>query len=137
MRAGHGAGTDAASWYVEADRVGAAPGVKRRSRAGLDEARATSARAVAAASLFLAFLAAALLFGGHAAIGPLLRAAIAAREASGRGDVVYTMPDGIFCRHVSFDNATAEITESTVERCPNDIGRGRKYNAPSFVWGAN
>ena len=116
--------------------------VRRRAAGNLHgpasmSSRATSTRAVVSASLFLVFLAAALLVGGQAAIGPLLRTALAAREANGTGDVVYTMPDGIFCRHFSFDNATAETTEGAVERCPTNIARGRKNSAASFVWGAH
>ncbi len=107
------------------------------SRARVDEERAKSGRLAVVASLFLALVAAALLAGGHAAIDPLLKAAVAAREARGVGDIVYTMPDGIFCRHMSFDNTTAEIVESAVERCRTDIvARDRNRNLRAFSWRA-
>ena len=92
---------------MKATRIGAFARARRPSRARLQEERAKSASVAIASSLFLALIAAALLVGGHAAIGPLLRSAIAARDAKETGDVVYTMPDGIFCRHMSFDNVTA------------------------------
>jgi hypothetical protein len=111
MSAADSASKEAAAWFVEADHVSVTALARRRSRARIDEERAKSGRIVIVASLFLVLLAAALLVGGHAAIDPLLQSAAAAREAKGAGAVVYTMPDGIFCRHVSFDNVTAEITE--------------------------
>ena len=81
------------------------------------------------------------MIGGHAAIDPLLQSAMAAREPKGTGDVVVTMPDGIFCRHMSFDNVTAAISEGAIERCPDDIAgyRPRTSNSSSnrgFAWGA-
>jgi hypothetical protein len=138
MSAGDGADTESVAWFVDADCLTAQahPPGRRHSRARRDQARVTSKRVVIASSLFLVLLAAALLIGGHAAIDPLLRTAAASREAKGMGDVVYAMPDGIFCRHVAFDNATAEIAEGALERCPNDIARGRSYNAPTFNWGS-
>lgn len=140
MRADDAAATEAGSWYVEADPGRTTASGKRLSKkpsqAKLYEARLTSTRVAIASSLFLVFLAASLLVGGHAAIGPLLQSAVAARESSGRGDVVYTMPDGIFCRHISFDNMTAEITEGALQRCQSDIGRGRTKSTATFSWGA-
>jgi hypothetical protein len=49
------------------------------------------------------------------------------------------MPDGAFCRHLSFDNKTADITESTVDRCPEARPRlnGPVTFTKSFAWGAN
>jgi hypothetical protein len=100
-----------------------------------DEKREASTRLAVAASLFLALVAAALLIGGHAVIGPMLQSAAAARDAKRVGDVVYAMPDGSFCRHLSFDNATAEIAESTVVPCPRDIIRDRPPQPKGFAWG--
>jgi len=100
----------------------------------MDEDRATSARAVIASSVFLVVIASALLLGGHAAIDPLVRSAIAAQEAKGIGDVVYAMPDGIYCRHLSFDNTTAEVTEASLERCASDIVREHGRSPRGFVW---
>jgi hypothetical protein len=76
-------------------------------------------------SLFLVLLAAALLTAGRAVIDPLLRAAAAARENHRLGEIVFSRPDGTFCRPLAFDKKTAPITEGAVEPC----GMG-------FTWGA-
>jgi hypothetical protein len=88
-------------------------------------------------SLFSVFLAAALLVGGRAVIDPVLHAA--ARGVGGKGvaDIVYALPDGEFCRHLSYDNATAELIESTVEKCGHDIAKVRARTAIGFAWGAH
>jgi hypothetical protein len=122
-------------WYVTPDPASAPRRALRASRARRDESRATSARVVIVSSLFLVVLTSALLVGGHAAIEPLLQSAMAARDPQGTGDVVYRMPDGIYCRHMSFDNMTAEITEGGVERCPDNIADDRARTAKSFAWG--
>ena len=137
MSAADSASREAAAWFVEADHVSVTALARRRSRARIDEERAKSGRIVIVASLFLVLLAAALLVGGHAAIDPLLQSAAAAREAKGAGAVVYTMPDGIFCRHVSFDNVTAEITEGAIQRCGNDIAGNRPRSNRGFAWRSN
>jgi len=134
MHAGEGARLEPGAWFVEADRAGAAPRASKAYWARTDDDHATSARAVIVASVFLVVLASALLVGGHAAIDPLLQSAIAARDAKGVGDVVYTMPDGVYCRHLSFDNTTAEVAEAALERCPNDI-RPRVRSSKNFAWG--
>jgi len=78
----------------------------------------------------------ALLFGGHAAINPLLRMATAARSSQSIADIVLPMSDGKFCRHMSFDNATAEMKEGDVEPCPDDIVRGQfRRTGRGFTWG--
>ena len=85
---------------------------------------------------FLALVAAALMAGGHSVIDPLLQAAAAAREAKQVGEIVVSMPDGRFCRHFSFDNATAEVRGDGLQPCPADL-RGRGRTAPAgFAWGA-
>lgn len=121
--------------FVAPENGGAAARAPRASRLRIDADDASSTRAVIVSSLFLVVLASALLLGGHAAIDPLLRSAMAAREAHGVGDVVYTMPDGVYCRHLSFDNATAEVAESAIERCSNDIVGDRVHSSRGFAWG--
>lgn len=120
---------------VKACRIGVLVHGHGLSRARLEEERAKSTTLAVAWSLFLMLIGAAFVFGGHAAIDPLLRSAFAAREAKGIGDVVYTMPDGVFCRHMSFDNMTAEVSEGALERCTTDIARRRPLTAPNFTWG--
>jgi hypothetical protein len=86
-------------------------------------------------SLFLVLLMAALLVGGRAIIDPLLQSAASDREANRVGEIVYTMPDGAFCRHLAFDNMTGEVTERTVAQCDQDIGK-RTHPRAGFAWGA-
>ena len=128
---------DAGAWFVEADHVSVTALARRRSRARMDEERAKSGRVVIVSSLFLVLLTAALLIGGHAAIDPILQSAVDARETKGTGDVVVTMPDGIFCRHMSFDNVTADIVEGGIERCTKDIAANRPRTGRGFAWGAH
>jgi hypothetical protein len=137
MSAADRASQEAGAWFVEADHVSVTALARRRSRARMDEERAKSGRVVIVSSLFLVLLAAGLLIGGHAAIDPLLRSAEEVRQAKGAGDVVYTMPDGIFCRHMSFDNVTAEIAEGGIERCAGDIVRDRPHPNRGFSWGVH
>jgi len=127
---------EAGAWFVEADHVSVTALARRRSRARLEDARTRYGRVIIVASLFLVLLTTALLFGGQAAIEPLLRSAEHARETMGTGEVVYTMPDGIFCRHVSFDNLTAEISEGGIARCTTDIAGKRPHNNRGFAWHA-
>lgn len=126
-----------AVWFVEADRIVARPRLRRRWRLRRDD-EPTSLRAVIVSSLFLVLLATSLLVGGHAAIDPLLRMAITARDGRAIGDVVLAMPDGKFCRHMSFDNNTAEILEGTVERCPDSIvdAHFQARTRGTFAWAA-
>jgi hypothetical protein len=122
------------SW-APADRMP----VRRSARVRQDEQSAKKARVAIILALFLAFLAAALLIGGRAFIDPMLRMAAHEREANRVGEVVFTMPDGAFCRHLSFDNHTAEINESAIDRCPEARPRRGRESADDkkgFAWGA-
>ena len=134
MSAADTASRDACAWFVEADHASITALARRRSRARMDEERAKSGRVVVVSSLFLVLFTAALLIGGHAAIDPILQSAMNARETKGTGEVVVTMPDGIYCRHMSFDNVTAEIVESGIERCTKDIAGNRPHTGRGFAW---
>ncbi len=96
-----------------------------------------SGRVVIVFYLFLVLVAAVLLVGGHAAIDSIIKSAVAAREAKGVGDAFYAMPDGIFCRHITFDNSTVEVTEGAVQRCSDDMVREYAHTTRSFAWGAH
>jgi len=99
-----------------------------------DEQQTKAGRLALVLSLLLLLLAAALLIGGRAVIDPLLRAAAADREAHRLGEIVFSMPDGTVCRHLSFDNKTAAITEGAVEPCAQD--QPQANGAMGFAWGA-
>jgi len=123
-----------AAWFVEPDHVVAKPRISAGARVRRQDA--TSWRAVIVSSMFLVLFTTALTVGGHAAIDPLLRMATAARNNGAVGDVVYSMPDGRFCRHMSYDNATGETIEGAVEPCPDDIlGREFHRTGRGFMWG--
>jgi hypothetical protein len=132
---GQGANPEAGAWFVEAQPVIVLPRARRSSRARFEAEREKSTSVVIVSSLFLVLIAATVLVGGHAAIDPLLRSAMESREAKGVGDVFYTMPDGILCRHMSFDNATGEASEGALEPCAEDIARHVRPKQ-GFAWSA-
>jgi hypothetical protein len=106
------------------------------ARVRRQEEREHSLGLIITASLSFILFTAAILLGGHAIIAPLLQRAAAARDMNGTGDVVYTMPDGVFCRYMSLDNGTGDLSEDGVEECP---GRavGRDNEATQFRWGSS
>jgi hypothetical protein len=113
--------------------------VNRKRPVRRNGAKAGSARVVIVSAVFVVLFVATLLVGGHAALDPLLQAATQPQDPRGAGAVVYTMPDGIFCRHVSFDNVTAQVNEGPVERCADDFGiaQARARSRQGFAWQNN
>ena len=75
----------------------------------------------------------ALLAGGHTVVDPAQHTAADGREAKQVGDVVYTMPDGTFCRHLAFDNTSGELTEGPIETCAHKPVRARP-RPTAFSW---
>jgi hypothetical protein len=137
MRAHQSSSTDTGGWFAEESRVSVASLTKRPAHARFGDGQAASGRVVIVSSLFLVMFAATLLIGGHAAIDPLLQSAADSREASSTGAVVYTMPDGVYCRHVSFDNVTAQETEGGIERCTSDVSAGFLRSNRAMSWHNN
>jgi len=135
MRAGERAGTSTAAWNASADRYRRQTRGRRSARARRDEREARTTRLAVVLSLFLVLLAAALLVGGRTFIDPMLHAAAEAREAHRVGEVVFAMPDGAFCRRLSFDNQTAELTGSTVRRCAQGSAPDSSRAMNGFAWG--
>jgi hypothetical protein len=105
------------------------------ARARRQEEREHSLGLIITISLSFILFAAAILLGGHAFIAPMLQQAAATRNANGTGEVVFTMPDGVFCRHLSFDNRTGDVTEDGIETCPGSSGRDQGAFS-QFRWGA-
>jgi hypothetical protein len=111
---------------------------RRWSHARLYEQKTKTTRHAIVLSLFLVFLASVMLIGGRSYIGPMLQAAARARAANQTGSVIVTMPGGTLCRRLSFDNQTAELSETSVQRCSQSALQsaepGRASNG--FTWGA-
>jgi hypothetical protein len=108
----------------------------RRGRRG-GERQTKTKRVAVVLSLFLAFLAVMLLAGGRAVIDPLLKAAAVQRQNHRMGDIVFTMRDGTLCRHLSFDNKTAELIEGAVRQCASDGPAENPAASKGFAWGAH
>jgi hypothetical protein len=113
--------------------------VRSRSRSRHHEFQAKALRLGVVLSLFLVLIVAAVLIGGRSIIGPMLQRAMAQPADSYRkGSIVFTMPDGTFCRHLAYDNKTAELTESAVVQCPEARPRGEAAHAErGFAWGSH
>jgi hypothetical protein len=135
MRARERVGVTAPSWGAGTYRQRQRPSERRFGGVRRAEQRAKTTRLAIVVSLFLALLAAALLVSGPVTIDPMLRAAAEA-DANRVGDIVFTLPDGLFCRHFSFDNKTAELTEGAVEPCEQPRSQGTARVPNGFVWGA-
>ncbi len=103
-----------------------------------DERNAKISRLAVVLALFLVLLAGALLVTCRAVIDSMLQGATDLRAANRVGDIVFTLPDGALCRHLSFNNATAELMEITATPCPEAKPRGWESDRPSshFAWGA-
>lgn len=134
MGAGKQMSAKAVRWNATAGVIGASSSPYGFRRLRREEQQAKNTRALVVLSLFVVLLAAALLMGGRSVIDPLLHGAAADRQANRVGEVFLTMPDGTFCRRLSFDNKTAEITEGAIEPCNPDRLRGRA-KAKGFNWG--
>jgi len=133
MRIHAGSVQGSGTWFIGPNRVSTA--LLKRSHV---RARLGGTHAVIVFSLFLVLFAATLLIGGHAAIDPLLQSAAEARDSRNAGDIVYTMPDGKFCRHLSYDNVTGEQTGGSIRPCDNDIvTRNHVRSSRHFTWQAN
>lgn len=135
MSAGNDAALETFDSDVEADHPVAEAREPVYLRPGQNAEHTNSLGLIVTTSLFFVLLAAAIMFGGHAAIAPLLRQAVG--HANGTGDVVYMLPDGVFCRHLSYDNSTGDMIENGVERCPEHIGHDVSAASGEFRWGAH
>jgi hypothetical protein len=126
------------AWNVKPDQNRRRIVVPRLLRSRRADLRAKTARLVVVLSLFLVLMIAAVFVGGRSVIGPMLQKAMAqTADAHRRGSIVFTMPDGTFCRHLAFDNKTAELTESTVMQCPEARPREAARAPSGFAWGAH
>lgn len=138
MSVGKPAATDGAQWYVQADHVRRLGHGLHATHAGFNDRRANSLALIITTSLLLVLFASALMVGGHAIITPLLRAPAPSGESTNnRGDIVYTMPDGTFCQHMTFDNSTGQMSPGGINRCDPDADSGSASRGTGFKWGAH
>jgi hypothetical protein len=138
MSVGKPTATDGAQWYVQADHVRRFGHGLHATHAGLDDKRANSLALIITTSLLFVLLASAVLVGGRAVISPLMHpSAVTGNTTNNRGDIVYTMPDGMFCQHMTFDNTTGRITTGGMDRCdPSTEGDGGRLST-GFKWGSH
>jgi hypothetical protein len=118
---------------LAADNIPIIPSIRHRGTRA--DARVASARVVVTYALALLLVTATLLVSARTAIGPLLQSAADERAIRDTGAVVYTLPDGIYCRHLTFDNVTAEIKEGEMQLCGEGFSRARFRPRRSFAWG--
>jgi hypothetical protein len=124
-----------ADWLTAAaGRVGGRKLYRWSMRARRDEQRAKKIRTAIVLSLFGLFVTGALVLGGRAAIDPILQATGDGREARREGQIILTMPDGIYCRHVAFDNTTGAFSDRAIEQCTSDISKPRTRESIGFAW---
>lgn len=134
MRPGNPHRADTLDWYVERDRLHAPLPPALPLRRHRDDERAQSLALAITTALLFVLIAGAVMFGGRAAIEPLLHRN-AAREFDRTGELVYAMPDNVFCRRMAFDNLTGEISRAAVEPCPAALGGPDAPGAGRFDWG--
>jgi len=135
MSAGKHAATDSAHWYVHPDHARHFGRGLRALQADLDERRANSLALIITTSLLFVLFASAVMVGGRVIISPLLRESAVTGGVNDRGDIVYTLPDGTFCQHMTFDNTTGRITPGGIDRCDPGLGDGAD-RPTAFKWGA-
>jgi hypothetical protein len=135
MRASDQAGTRADWWVAAAQRISARGLRGWSTRAQRDERHAKNVRTAVVVSLFFLLLGAAVVVGGRAVIEPLLSSLTDAPEARRVGEIILTMRDGTYCRHLAFDNTTGQIAERSIEQCANELGRKRSRDTIGFAWG--
>jgi hypothetical protein len=121
-------------WHVEPDHSRAEPHLRASSRFRREQERANSLALIVTTSLLFVLIASALMVGGRSAIGPLLSRATTARDANSKGDIVYAMPDGVYCRHLSFDNTTGAISVGSVEPCTEGSQSAGAQVSTMFKW---
>lgn len=129
MGAGEPASMDAGLRAAAANRAAVRP---TRARPG--ERRTKSVRVTIVLALFVALVAAAAIVG-RAVIAPLLRTLLAERDGRQVGAVVYSLPDGSFCRRLAFDNDAATLTRGAIEQCPANLSQVRLRGDRNFAPG--
>jgi hypothetical protein len=106
----------------------------RRKLRHAREKRAGAWRVSVVSMFFIAVVIANVFVGAIVVVGALHRESDAAALRIGRA----TIPtlDGVFCRHVLFDNKTAATKEDKVARCDDrDDKKPKPRSKQTFSWG--
>ena len=106
----------------------------RRKRRHAREKRAGAWRVSVVSAFFIAVVIANLFVGAIVVVGAMRREAETAALMTGRA----TIPtlDGVFCRHVLFDNRTSATKEDKVARCDDrDDKKPKPRSRATFSWG--
>ena len=106
----------------------------RRKLRHAREKRAGVWRVSVVSAFFIAVLIANVFVGAIVVVGALRRETDAAAVRIGRA----TIPtlDGVFCRHVLFDNRTSATKEDKVARCDDrDDKKPKPRSKATFSWG--
>jgi hypothetical protein len=130
MNAGQLASTD-----TGLDRSPVRLRARKTTGTGRDGRGATSLPVAVVLALFVTLVATAVLVG-RVMIAPELFTKAGSRGGARVAAIVYSMPDGSFCRRLSFDNETATLSEGAVEPCPANLPRVRLRGDRNFAWGA-
>jgi hypothetical protein len=135
MSTGEAASADMIDWHLGPDHPHA-KSPRASSRARRNEGRVNSLALIVTTSLLFVLVISALLVGHNAVFGPFLNRETSAADRNSIGDIVYTMPDGVFCRHMSFDNVTGAVRESGMERCAELSEGPEPGGSTTFKWNA-
>ena len=129
MGAGQSASMDTGLRTAAANRAAARPAPSpARAR------RTKSVRVRIVLALFVAPVAASAIVG-RAMIDPVLRTVLPERDGRRVAAVLYSLPDGSFCRRLAFDNDTATLTRGAIEQCPANLPQVRLRGDRNFAWG--
>ena len=134
MGAGQSASMDPGLRAAAASRAAVRP-APSQAQARRGERRTKSVRVTIVLALFVALVAAAAIVG-RPMIDPVLRTVLPERDGRRVAAVLYSLPDGSFCRRLAFDNGTATLTRGAVEQCPANLPKERLRGDRNFAWGA-
>jgi hypothetical protein len=128
-------GSEMIGWLAKGDEAKAPRRAGARSQARSHERRANSLGVGIITVLLFILVAAALTAGGNVFISRHLQSTSAERKAMETGDIVMAMPDGVYCRHLVFDNRSGKVSGAKIERCSGAADIGSDSSGSRFQWG--
>jgi uncharacterized membrane protein YgcG len=128
-------GSEMIEWLAKGDKEKALRRAGARSQARIHERRTNSLGVVIITVLLFILVAAALTAGGNVFISRHLQSTSAERKAMETGDIVVAMPDGVYCRHLVFDNRSGKVSGAKIEQCSSAADIGSDSSGSRFRWG--